>query len=90
MCLQDSVKILRNRNIQSWCYWRQQTQGGDTPCGGRHCQVQAGEPHHVRLGNQGEARHRWSLSSRRSSQRVQHQQDRQEQGGGEGLQERVR
>ncbi len=49
------MQVLRDRELQGWCDWREQAQGGHTSSGGRHQQVQEGEPHHVRLGDQGSA-----------------------------------
>ncbi len=49
------VQVLRDRELQGGRDRGEQAQGGHTPCRGRHQQVQEGEPHHVRLGDQGSA-----------------------------------
>ena len=55
MRLKNIVKILRNRDLPRRGDRRQQAQGGHAARGGRHREVQAGEPDHVRLGDQGQA-----------------------------------
>jgi hypothetical protein len=49
------VQVLRDRELQGGRNRGEQAQGGHTSCRGRHQQVQEGEPHHVRLGDQGSA-----------------------------------
>ncbi len=49
------MQVLRDWKLQGGRHRGEQAQGGHAPCGGRHQQVQEGEPHHVRLGDQGPA-----------------------------------
>ncbi len=54
-CNYNFFQILRDWQLQSWCDWRQQAEGGDPSRGGRHLEVQERQPNHVRVGDQGQA-----------------------------------
>jgi len=63
-----TLQILRDRKLQSRSYRRQQTQGCDPSRGGRHFEVQEGQPDHVRVGNQGQVARRGHLQPGQRSQ----------------------
>ena len=67
-------QVLRDRQLQGRSDRRVQAQSGDAPRGRHHLQVQEGQPHHVRLGDQGPAPGRGRLLSRQRPQRQLNQQ----------------
>ena len=70
--LAHSFQVLRDRELQGWRHRGQQAQGGHTPRRRRHQQVQEGEPHHVRLGDQGPPALGGGLQPGECAQRLQH------------------
>ncbi len=47
-----SFQVLRDRELQGGRDRRFEAEGGDAARGGRHLQVQEGQPHDVRVGDQ--------------------------------------